>query len=95
MTGVRQSYWATQSAVTDPGRAGTAIDELPADLEALRQASSQLVFHYWRLSSPSRMGTAGRRPRTFGIRDFDLPGSLGGHQDVAGHIRLPSRVIDV
>jgi hypothetical protein len=46
MTGVRQSYWATQSAVTDPGPAGTAIDELAADLAALRQASSQLVFHY-------------------------------------------------
>jgi hypothetical protein len=43
---VRQSYWATQSAVTDPGPAGKAIDELPADLAALRQASSQLVFHY-------------------------------------------------
>jgi hypothetical protein len=43
---VRQSYWATQSAVTGPGPAGKAIDELPADLAALRQASSQLVFHY-------------------------------------------------
>ena len=43
---MRHSHWAAQSAVTDPGRAGTAIDELPADLAALRQASSQLVFHY-------------------------------------------------
>src|SRR5215469_16929356 len=41
-----QSHWATQSAVTEPGPAGKAIDDLPADLAALRQASSQLVFHY-------------------------------------------------
>ncbi len=41
-----QSYWASQSAVTEPGPAGKAIDDLPADLTALRQASSQLMFHY-------------------------------------------------
>ena len=41
-----QSHWATQSAVTEPGPAGKAIDDLPADLAALRQASSQLMFHY-------------------------------------------------
>jgi hypothetical protein len=41
-----QSHWATQSAVTEPGPAGKAIDDLPAELAALRQASSQLVFHY-------------------------------------------------
>jgi hypothetical protein len=38
--------WATQSGVTDPGPAAAAIDELPAALAALREASSQLVFHY-------------------------------------------------
>lgn len=43
---MRHGYWAAHSAVTDPGPAGKAIDELPADLAALRQASSQLVFHY-------------------------------------------------
>jgi hypothetical protein len=40
------AWWAGQSAVTDPGAAAEAIDALPADLAALRQASSQLVFHY-------------------------------------------------
>jgi hypothetical protein len=40
-----QSHWTTQSAVTEPGLAGKAIDDLPGDLAALRQASSQLVFH--------------------------------------------------
>ena len=42
-----QDYWASQSRVTDPGgRAATAIDDLEAELSALREASSQLVFHY-------------------------------------------------
>lgn len=40
------AYWARQSAVTVPGAAATAIDVLPADIAVLRQASSQLVFHY-------------------------------------------------
>lgn len=40
------SYWASQSPVTDPGNAATAIDKLPADISALRQASSQMIFHY-------------------------------------------------
>jgi hypothetical protein len=43
---VSQGYWASQSRVTDPGQAATAIDALPNDLSALREASSQLVFHY-------------------------------------------------
>jgi hypothetical protein len=38
--------WTRQSGVTDPGAAAAAIDELPAALDALREASSQLVFHY-------------------------------------------------
>ncbi len=42
-----QGYWASQSPVTDPGDPGAkAIDELPGELGALREASSQLVFHY-------------------------------------------------
>jgi hypothetical protein len=38
--------WAGQSAVTDPGAARAAIDELPADFAALREAASHLEFHY-------------------------------------------------
>jgi Transglutaminase-like superfamily len=38
--------WDSQSLVTDPGAARAAIDELPGDLRALREASSRLVFHY-------------------------------------------------
>jgi len=43
---VDQGYWASQSRVTEPGQAAKAIDALPDDLGALREASSQLVFHY-------------------------------------------------
>jgi hypothetical protein len=40
-----QTYWASQSPVTDPGPA-PAIDALPGDPAALREASSRLVFHF-------------------------------------------------
>ena len=42
-----QAYWASQSPVTDPGpAAAAAIDALPGDPAALREASSQLMFHF-------------------------------------------------
>ena len=41
-----QTYWASQSPVTDPGPAAAAIDALPGDPALLRAASSQLVFHF-------------------------------------------------
>lgn len=41
------SYWASQSPVTDPGNAATAITGLPAEISALRRASAQMIFHYW------------------------------------------------
>ena len=42
-----QKYWASQSPVTDPGpAAAAAIDALPGDPAALREASSQLMFHF-------------------------------------------------
>jgi hypothetical protein len=40
------SNWTAHSRVTDPGAAARAIDELPGELAALREASSRLVFHY-------------------------------------------------
>ena len=43
---MRGVNWGNQSKFTDPGAAAAVIDELPADLTALRAASSQLVFHY-------------------------------------------------
>src|ERR1700722_8196982 len=40
------SGWASQSPVTDPGDAVSAIDKLSADISGLRRASSQMIFHY-------------------------------------------------
>ena len=42
----KAAAWIAQSQFTDPGAASKAIDELPAELAALREASSRLVFHY-------------------------------------------------
>ena len=42
-----QNHWASQSPVTSPGpAAAAAIDALPADVALLREAASQLVFHF-------------------------------------------------
>lgn len=38
--------YARQSVVTDPGPFAGWVDALPADLESLRRAARQLVFHY-------------------------------------------------
>ncbi len=38
--------WRSQSAVTQVGPSGTAINELPSSLNGLRQVSQQLVAHY-------------------------------------------------
>lgn len=49
-------YWAIQSPVTHPGKAATSIDDLPADLSALREASSQLICHYRAGGDPIALG---------------------------------------
>lgn len=38
--------FASQSAVSDPGRHTPALDVLPRDLASIRRRSSELVFHY-------------------------------------------------
>lgn len=39
-------YYAEQSPITDPGGASGHLEDLPADVAALRQAALGLVFHY-------------------------------------------------
>lgn len=39
--------YLAQSPVTDPGPYGSWVADLPSDITALRDACSQLVFHYW------------------------------------------------
>lgn len=63
--------WASQSRVTDPGPAGSAIDPLPADLAALREASSQLVFHYRAGGDFAENGVPAERMAEIDIRYAD------------------------
>ncbi|WP_086848500.1 transglutaminase domain-containing protein [Amycolatopsis kentuckyensis] len=40
-------FYVSQSRFTDPGPHADWLDATPRDLAALREAASQLVFHYW------------------------------------------------
>ncbi|WP_410639398.1 transglutaminase domain-containing protein [Amycolatopsis sp. lyj-346] len=40
-------FYVSQSRFTDPGPHADWLDTTPGDLAALREAASQLVFHYW------------------------------------------------
>ncbi|MEU5263448.1 transglutaminase domain-containing protein [Amycolatopsis sp. NPDC021455] len=44
---VSQSFYVSQSRFSDPGTQAEWLDATPNDLAALREAASQLVFHYW------------------------------------------------
>lgn len=83
---------STQSPITDPGEAATAIDELPADLSVLRDASSQLVFHYRAGGDFAANGVAAERMAEVNTRYadamFDLVLGLG--QGALDRKRAPS-----
>ena len=96
MTAVRQSIWATQSAVTDPGPAGRAIDELPSDIASLCQASSQLVFHYRAGGDFAANGVPAERVAEIDTRYADaMFGHVLGRGDpaLARARRAPDRVV--
>ena len=40
-------FYVTQSRFSDPGAQAEWLDATPCDIAALREAASQLVFHYW------------------------------------------------
>lgn len=63
--------WASQSTVTDPGPAGAAIDELPADFRALREVGSQLEFHYRAGGDFAEQGVPADRAREIDTRYAD------------------------
>jgi hypothetical protein len=67
-----QSYWATQSGVTEPGPAGRAIGRLPGDVAVLRRASSQLVFHYRAGGDFAASGVPAERVAEIHMRYADL-----------------------
>ncbi|EWM12294.1 transglutaminase-like domain-containing protein [Kutzneria sp. 744] len=48
--------FATQSRFSDPGRHGDWLDDTPADIAALRDIASGLVFHHWAGGDPTAHG---------------------------------------
>lgn len=46
MSDVSANQWRSQSAVTQVGSFGAAVDAVPSDVRGLRQVSQQLVTHY-------------------------------------------------
>jgi hypothetical protein len=91
------SYWADQSPVTEPGAPATAaIDELPGELSALREASSQLVFHYRAGGDFAANGVPAERKAEIDIRYADamLGRLLDRGGPALGRLRTaPERVV--
>ena len=40
-------FYVSHSRFSDPGAQAAWLDTAPRDIAALREAASQLVFHYW------------------------------------------------
>ena len=53
--------YTTQSRFTDPGRHADWLADTPADLAALREIASGLVFHFWGNGDPTEHGFAPAR----------------------------------
>ena len=60
--------WRSQSAVTQVGPSGTAIDELPSSLDTLRKVSQQLVAHYMGSSDGATGPITGERLKEVDLR---------------------------
>ena len=65
-----ETYLA-QSPVTDPGAYASWVAELPSDVSALRDASSQLVFHYRGGGDYAQNGVPDGRVREIDTRYVD------------------------
>jgi hypothetical protein len=91
MTRVHQSHWVSQSPVTVPGRAAKAIDEIPADIAAICQASSQLVFHYRAGGDFAKNGVPAERITEIDTRYADamLGHVLDRGEPALGRARVP------
>jgi hypothetical protein len=53
--------YATQSRFSDPGRHSDWLDDTPADIAALRDIASGLVFHHWAAGDPAAHGFSSSR----------------------------------
>ncbi|MGH7642834.1 MAG: transglutaminase domain-containing protein [Candidatus Dormibacteria bacterium] len=64
--------WLSQSAVTEPGAAGPAIDRLRPDPAQLRQVSQELVAHYFALTEGAISGLDDERAGDVDARYADV-----------------------
>ena len=88
--------WSTQSQVTDPGRATAVIDKLPAEIRALREASSQLVFHYRAGGDFAEKGVPAERGAEINTRYADAMFALlleRGEPTLGRTRKAPDRVV--
>lgn len=93
---MRGFTWTSQSKFTDPGAAGAVIDALPADLAVLREASSQLVFHYRAGGDWAENGVPGERAGEINTRYADAMLALllsRGEPTLARKRPPPERVV--
>jgi hypothetical protein len=74
--------WASQSPLTDPGPLAGRLDALPDDLDAIRDAARQLVFHYRAGGDWAEHGIAPERIAEIGTRSGDR--MLGRRVEITG-----------
>src|SRR5713101_1902432 len=65
------NFWRSQSAVTQVGQSGSAIDDVPSTLKGLREVSQQLVAHYMGSSDGATRQITGERLKEVDMRYAD------------------------
>ncbi len=93
-------FYATQSLITDPGPTIAKLTDLPRDLRALQQLTSQLIFHYRadgdlaaNQIAPARIAEIDSRyartifARLFALTDQPLTTRRAPHERVVGCCR--------
>ncbi|MFI0449278.1 transglutaminase domain-containing protein [Actinomadura sp. 6N118] len=65
-------FYSSQSKITDPGELGPWIDGVPGDLEGVRRAAAQLVFHYWAHGDITEHGFTPERRGEINLRYADV-----------------------
>jgi hypothetical protein len=61
-------FYVSQSRFTDPGPQADWLDATPRDIATLREAASELVFHYWALGDIGEHGFPAARREEITLR---------------------------
>jgi len=61
-------FYVSHSRFTDPGGHSAWLDDAPGDLPSLREAASQLVFHYWAEGDITQHGFPASRREEINLR---------------------------